>query len=36
MDLLGTHVLKFQVEFRTGRPTAESIPASDLKCGAYE
>ena len=28
MDLLGTHVPK--VEFRTGRPTAESIAASDL------
>ncbi len=30
MDLLGTHVPKLQVEFRTGRPTAECIAASDL------
>jgi hypothetical protein len=30
MDLLGTHVLKLQVEFRTGRLTAECIAASDL------
>src|SRR5580692_558573 len=30
MDLLGTHVPKLQVKFRTGRPTAECIAASDL------
>ena len=30
MDLLGTHVLKLQVEFRTGRITAACIAASDL------